>query len=214
MTSRQTGFTLVEIAVVLVIISLLMGGVLKGQELIDSAKVKNLAQDFRTTPALLHAYQDKFRALPGDDSRGPLHLCPDGSACTSTGNGNAAIDGDWDDDDTDDTEAFRFWQHVRLANLATGTADIADAGYLPRNAVGGRVGIQRGGSLLGLTSAHIVCSGNVPGKLVRQLDIALDDGNPASGSVRAGTAGEGGLQLISAGNPLVDGNTYTVCANL
>ena len=42
MRNKQSGFTLVEIAIVLVIIGLLLGGVLKGQELINSAKVKNL----------------------------------------------------------------------------------------------------------------------------------------------------------------------------
>ena len=43
MRSQQSGFTLVEIAIVLVIIGLLLGGILKGQELINSARVKNLA---------------------------------------------------------------------------------------------------------------------------------------------------------------------------
>lgn len=43
---RQSGFTLIEIAIVLVIIGLLLGGILKGQELINSARVKNLASDF------------------------------------------------------------------------------------------------------------------------------------------------------------------------
>lgn len=211
MTSRQTGFTLVEIAVVLVIISLLMGGVLKGQELIDSAKVKNLAQDFRGLPALVHGYQDKFRDLPGDDVRAVLHLCSGDAGCTTAGDGNGFIDGKWDD--TTASDAFRFWQHVRLANLATGpTATDAD-GYLPRNAVGGRIGVQRGG-LLGLAGGHLVCSGNIPGKLVRQLDIALDDGDPATGSLRAGTSAEGGLTAISADNALDDGNSHTVCARL
>src|SRR3954471_22953503 len=71
---RQTGFTLVEIAIVLVIIGLLLGGILKGQELINSAKVKNLANDFRTIPTYIYAYQDKFRALPGDDSKATSHV--------------------------------------------------------------------------------------------------------------------------------------------
>ena len=62
MKKQQSGFTLVEIAIVLVIIGLLLGGVLKGQELINSAKVKNLANDFRTIPTFVYAYQDKFRA--------------------------------------------------------------------------------------------------------------------------------------------------------
>ena len=43
MKRNQSGFTLIEIAIVLVIIGLLLGGVLKGQELINSSKVKNLA---------------------------------------------------------------------------------------------------------------------------------------------------------------------------
>ena len=68
MKSQQSGFTLVEIAIVLVIIGLLLGGILKGQELINSAKVKNLANDFRVIPTYIYAYQDKFKALPGDDS--------------------------------------------------------------------------------------------------------------------------------------------------
>ncbi len=68
MRNKQSGFTLVEIAIVLVIIGLLLGGVLKGQELINSAKVKNMINDYRATSTFVFAYQDRFRALPGDDT--------------------------------------------------------------------------------------------------------------------------------------------------
>ena len=68
MKRNQSGFTLIEIAIVLVIIGLLLGGVLKGQELINSAKVKNLATDFKNIPVFIYGYQDKFKALPGDDA--------------------------------------------------------------------------------------------------------------------------------------------------
>ena len=61
--NNQAGFTLVEIAIVLVIIGLLLGGVLKGQELINSAKVKNFATDFRNTPLFIYGYQDKYKRL-------------------------------------------------------------------------------------------------------------------------------------------------------
>ena len=74
MKSQQSGFTLVEIAIVLVIIGLLLGGILKGQELINSAKVKNLANDFRVIPTYIYAYQDKYKSLPGDDSQVVNHL--------------------------------------------------------------------------------------------------------------------------------------------
>ncbi|MFT3760911.1 prepilin-type N-terminal cleavage/methylation domain-containing protein [Thauera sp.] len=213
MKTHQTGFTLVEIAVVLLIIGLLLGGVLKGQELIDSAKVKNLAQDFRSLPTLVHAYQDRFRALPGDDASARLHLCPGGDECTSPGNGNGLIDGNWDD--TGASDSFRFWQHVRLAGFATGSSDTANPDYLPRNAVGGRLGVQRGGSLLGIRGSILTCSSGIPGKLVRQLDLALDDGNPAEGSMRAGLDdGSGSLTPVSGSTPLDDGTSYTVCASL
>ena len=70
---QQSGFTLVEIAIVLVIIGLLLGGVLKGQELINSAKVKNMIGDFRTVSSLVYAYQDRFKAFPGDQNQNQLN---------------------------------------------------------------------------------------------------------------------------------------------
>ncbi len=84
MKRNQSGFTLIEIAIVLVIIGLLLGGVLKGQELINSARVKNLATDFRNIPVYIYGYQDKFRAIPGDDNNAKAHLgrhCASGRIC-------------------------------------------------------------------------------------------------------------------------------------
>src|SRR5665647_661323 len=74
MKRNQSGFTLIEIAIVLVIIGLLLGGVLKGQELINSARVKNLATDFRNIPVFIYGYQDKYKALPGDQAQTALDL--------------------------------------------------------------------------------------------------------------------------------------------
>ena len=92
MKNQQSGFTLVEIAIVLVIIGLLLGGVLKGQELINSAKVKSLASEFRAIPTFIYGYQDRFRSLPGDD-RDPTRV---GGIKASTGGqvqGNGVIEG-------------------------------------------------------------------------------------------------------------------------
>jgi prepilin-type N-terminal cleavage/methylation domain-containing protein len=210
-SGRQTGFTLVEISIVLVIIGLLLGGVLKGQELIDSAKVKNLAQDFRSTQAILYGYQDKFRALPGDDSRAPSHVCPsDTPACTTAGNANGIIEGNWDDAATANTESIHFWQHVRFANLATGSTNTADPNFLPSNNIGGRIGIQSGGPVapLGVPGSYVICSAGIPGKLIRQLDNTLDDGDPGTGSMRAGITTAG--PAVSIAN-LDDSATYVAC---
>jgi prepilin-type N-terminal cleavage/methylation domain-containing protein len=63
----QSGFTLVEIAIVLVIIGLLLGGVLKGQELIENGRVKNAANDMNGIVAAYNSYLDRYRKVPGDD---------------------------------------------------------------------------------------------------------------------------------------------------
>src|SRR3989339_1668807 len=97
MKRNQSGFTLIEIAIVLVIIGLLLGGVLKGQELINSAKVKNLAADFKNVPVFIYGYQDKFKALPGDDAAVVAHV--NGTLATTPGaatnRGNGIIEGAW-----------------------------------------------------------------------------------------------------------------------
>ena len=141
MKSQQSGFTLVEIAIVLVIIGLLLGGILKGQELINSAKVKNLANDFRVIPTYIYAYQDKFKALPGDDKTAATHVTGATNATTGGTVGNGVIDGSWNSTTATD-EAFLFWQHVRLANLAAGPTAVTDATYRPTNAVGGEIGVS------------------------------------------------------------------------
>ena len=66
MNRKQSGFTLVEIAIVLVIIGLLLGGILKGQELINSARVRNLADTTSGIQAAYYGFIDRYRRVPGD----------------------------------------------------------------------------------------------------------------------------------------------------
>ena len=215
MRRQQSGFTLVEIAIVLVIIGLLLGGILKGQELINSAKVKNLANDFRVIPTYIYAYQDKFKALPGDDSQATTHLTCTAPATCTNGNGNGVIDGNWD---ATTGESFQFWQQVRYANLAAGPTDTTDTTYSPLNAVGGKLGITSattGQTVGGLTGTYIVCSNGILGKFAKQLDIQMDDGNTATGSMR--TVGDGSGTPVDNGGTLVptasidESKSYQVC---
>jgi len=204
---RQSGFTLIEIAIVLVIIGLLLGGILKGQELINSARVKNLASDFRNVPVFIYGYQDKFRALPGDDSAVLAHV---GGTLATTGStpGNGIIDGVWNSD-TDTHESFLFWQHVRLAGLAPGSTVISATDYKQLNAVSGRVGIQSAKPFTTMNSGTwFICSGGISGKIAKQLDTQLDDGVTDKGTMQAGAAPN---TTVAATAALDDATQYTVC---
>jgi len=207
---RQSGFTLIEIAIVLVIIGLLLGGILKGQELINSARVKNLASDFRNIPVFIYGYQDKFKALPGDDSAATTHV---GTATFTpgTGNGDGIITGNWNSTTATD-ESFLFWQHVRAAGLAPGPTDVTAADYPPNNALGGRIGIQSAKPFTSMNSGtYFICSAGISGKFAKQLDSQLDDGVTNTGSMQAGTTADGS---VAATGTLDDATTYTVCMGI
>ena len=214
MQRNQSGFTLIEIAIVLVIIGLLLGGVLKGQELINSAKVKNLATDFKNIPVFIYGYQDKFRSLPGDDPRADTNVNGEKNTTTS---GNGIIDGLWKPAAKTDETAL-FWQHVRLANLAAGSTVVSLAvgnTYIPVNAVGGTIGItSAAASPILMKGSYIVCSDAIAGKFARQLDTTLDDGVTNTGSVQVVAAGT--VAVATVANTLVltpadDDKSYLVC---
>lgn len=222
MRKRQSGFTLVEIAIVLVIIGLLLGGVLKGQELINSAKVKNLANDFRNIATFVYAYQDKFRALPGDDGAADTHVSNGTVATTPAGTlKNGRINGDWDSKIKTDESAL-FWQHVRLAGLASGTPTMGDLSladaYVPKNADGGRIGVT-GDNVFGVTGTatpwtanFFVCSSNIQGRFARQIDTTIDDGNTQTGSVRVLCENECATSTAFVDlKPADDAKVYTIC---
>lgn len=215
---KSSGFTLIEIAIVLVIIGLMLGGVLKGQELINSAKVKNLAGDFRNIPVFIYGYQDKFKALPGDDAAATNHVTAD-----RNGDGNGVIDGKWNDVAAADTEAFNFWQHARLAGLAPGPTDKGNADYIPRNASSGKIGIQSGSATAPaikdkngspIRGSYVICSDGILGKFVKQLDSTMDDGNIGTGTMLAmktysfgGTADD----TSATATAIDEAAGYTVC---
>src|SRR5262247_2138667 len=105
MRKPERGFTLVEIAIVLVIIGLLLGGILKGQEMINQAKIKNVVADFSGISAAYYGYQDRYRAIPGDDSGAAGRW-----AGATAGNGNGVVAGAYNSS-TNNDESRLWWDH-------------------------------------------------------------------------------------------------------
>ena len=202
MKNFQQGFTLVEIAIVLVIIGLLLGGILKGQEMITQAKTKNVIADFSGISTAYHSYQDRYRATPGDDggAAGRWAVAP----AAVSGNGNGAVAGAYNADcaAASPPESCQWWDHLRRAGFIAGNGAIQ-----PLNTAGGMIGVQTGdtagGAALGGLSGLILCSANLPDKIALAVDTQLDNGLSASGSVRA--------TLNTGSNPPVD-NTTTAAA--
>jgi prepilin-type N-terminal cleavage/methylation domain-containing protein len=220
MKYKQAGFTLVEIAIVLVIIGLLLGGILKGQEMITQAKIKNVIADMSGVSAAMYGYQDRYKALPGDDKNATGRWSS--TAPTSGTVGNGVIEGAWT---AAGTEAVTFWDHLRRAGFISGSSGAEN----PFNAVSGKMGVQTGNGAATpagvlsdgatpatLFSSLLLCSGNLPDKIAISVDAQMDDGLGKKGSARAMKAAGNPATIAAAAEDYTeDGvSTYTVCRQM
>ncbi len=157
----EAGFTLVEIAIVLIIIGLLIGGIIQGQAMIQNARVKRLVSDFDGMRAAVLTYQDRFGQLPGDENNANT---PTGDANNGNGNGQLAETDGWEIAD------------LRLAGiLAAGNTTF------PQNAFGGTLRIDWFN--LSGNDNYIIAS-NIPAEVCQEIDTKYDDGVRTTGAIR------------------------------
>lgn len=216
MFDNQSGFTLVEIAIVLVIIGLLLGGVLKGQELIENSKVKSGVRDMEGVAAGYHSYLDRYRRISGDD--GPIAALQarggGWAQISEAGDSNGLLAVNNDQAFTGGGEGAAFWQHLKAAGFLNGNPADAGATALPRNAFGGLVGVSAAG-VNGMAAGIKVCMSQVPGKIARAIDTQLDDGSADAGGMRA-TLGVDGVNTVpgAAAAAYSEDSQYTICRML
>ncbi|MGQ7847486.1 prepilin-type N-terminal cleavage/methylation domain-containing protein [Granulosicoccus sp. 3-233] len=183
---RAAGFTLVEIAIVLLIIGLILGGVFKGQALIDSARVRAIHTELTGFQTAWLSFADRYRAAPGDFARADVQI----DSAATPGNGNGRLDSS--------SERAGVWQQLALAGFISGSydgsaANIGSAGDLecasttcPKNPFNGFYTFAHGTQGVGFTTAaNELSTGNqMPVNILSQLDVRLDDGVATTGRFR------------------------------
>jgi prepilin-type N-terminal cleavage/methylation domain-containing protein len=193
--TRQSGFTLIEIAIVLVIIGLLLGGVLKGQELITSARVRNLIAQQDGIKAAFFGFQDRFRAYPGDYATASQTLkCPNGTTCLN-GNGNGVIQNNATGASVQAHEEILAWMHLSSAGFLNGSYDMADGAAAateantPRNPYNIFLKFMHDPAYYDsvgtpVTKLNLKTGSQIPVEIIAEVDRKIDDGHPQRGSFR------------------------------
>lgn len=194
----QRGFTLVELSIVLLVISLIISSVLVGQDLIRNAELRATISQYENYNSAVAAFRGKYEGLPGDIP-GNTNF-----GFTGNGDGNGVLVGPT----VLATENVYFWSHLGAtgAELISGTYSGVAATTTNLNAITptaksgvGNWGVYYDSTtgknhyILGLTTPAAGSSLDVADTLTpldaKYIDSKIDDGMPNKGTVNAGIGG-------------------------
>jgi len=218
MRNVSKGFTLIEIAIVLVIIGLLLGGVLKGQELITGARVRNLISQQDGIKASFFGFQDRYRALPGDYAAANVNI----AGVNIVGNGNGRIEAG-----TGGAihEEILVWNHLTSAGFLNGSYTMANSSVAapaptnnPVNPYSVYLTLAYDASYgTGTPPAkHNLKTGSqVPVEIMAEVDRKIDDGQPYAGGFQFSTYAPTGFTApvgVGANGCITATNTWDIAA--
>jgi prepilin-type N-terminal cleavage/methylation domain-containing protein len=203
-SNKKSGFTLIELSIVLVIIGLIIGGVLVGQELIRAAQIRSVISQIEKYNTAVNTFRNKYNGIPGDLSTATTFF-----SGTTNGDGNLVltrtlntINNNSTDFDDVAAELLFFFAHLSAASLMEGTfTGVLNAGApMATDGTGNfpLTKLGRGGiypmALNGINRYHIglgsvstttpvFSNTTMSPNEAYQIDIKMDDGVPNSGNV-------------------------------
>lgn len=173
------GFTLIEAAIVLVVIGLILGVVLQGQSLIRNAEYRSFQTSISDYQSAFYEFRDRYSALPGDFSRADTRL---GLGGNPNGDGNGIIDDGPGCTNASD-ETCLAWRHLRGARLISGNPETAGNESRPTHPFAGAFdGFFTGSEGNGVFENKLFIT-DVPADIAQRMDDQIDDQEPDSGRV-------------------------------
>lgn len=176
---QQHGFSLLELAIALAVLAILAGGVLKGRELLNSARVQATLTDIANLETALSAFQARYSALPGD-----FIAASAAGLSNSGGNGNGLIEGE---------ETCAVFTHLQLSGFIQGdftpgsnASGDCTPGSTMDNQFSGQYVLNH--TFQGPNSREnamvLLIGESIPVSQAAEIDRKLDDGNPLRGAIQ------------------------------
>lgn len=212
--NSQAGFSLIELAVVLIVMGLLIGGILKGRDLIESARLKRVMSQLNEFRMATSTFLDKFDALPGDFNKASTQI----NGELRDGNNNGVIEGAGLGGGS---EALAFWSHLAAAGFIgspgpTGSQNVGEFGKgAPESSIGGGFTVENNQNglkglwfILGQKHGEHGTGGLLTPAQAMSIDKKMDNGHPTSGKVQAMNGSD-----VQGQGCLTEGEAYNVAIN-
>lgn len=194
--NKLSGFTLVETAVVLVIIGLLVTAIMVAGELLNSARARTLIAEINGLKGAYFGFVDRYHAFPGDYGRATSDIPNTGV----NGNGNGRIETIAAGSAID--EHIAVWEHLSGAGFISGryryVAGAEGPGSAPKSAFGAYPRIITGQQYAGFAAIRInLNTGNlVPANVLAEVDRKIDEGTAVDGAFRFSTVDTSGVAPV------------------
>ncbi len=103
------GFTLIELSIVLLIISLIAGGIVAGRSLVHTSRITSIIDNINKYKTAVRAFEIEYNGLPGDITNATLYW----GSTTRNGNGDGAVATQYN--------GALFFDHLSRAGLVEGS---------------------------------------------------------------------------------------------